>query len=153
LDKFGGHEMAAGISISEKRLSDFRDAFEAAARRVGTDEMLVPRLQLDCEVTLRDIDYALMESQDLLEPFGAANSQPVFFSCGVTPASTPRVMKEKHLRLEFAAGRSRVSAVYFNARLDALPRPPWDIAYTLEWNHWNGRSEPQLKILEVRCAA
>ena len=152
LEKFGGHEMAAGISIQEKSCPAFREAFESAARGAATDEMLVPRLILDCEVPLREIDYALMETQDLLEPFGNSNPQPVLFSRAVTPASAPRVMKEKHLRVEFSVGREKMAAVFFNAPVEDLPRPPWDIAYTLEWNHWNGRSEPQLRLLEVRHA-
>ena len=152
LEKFGGHEMAAGISIQEKSFPAFREAFESAARGAATDEMLVPRLNLDCEVPLREIDYALMETQDLLEPFGNSNPQPVLFSRAVTPASAPRLMKEKHLRVEFSVGREKMAAVFFNAPVEDLPRPPWDIAYTLEWNHWNGRSEPQLRLLEVRHA-
>ena len=152
LEKFGGHEMAAGISIQEKSFPAFREAFESAARGAATDEMLVPRLNLDREVPLREIDYALMETQDLLEPFGNSNPQPVLFSRAVTPASAPRVMKEKHLRVEFSVGREKMAAVFFNAPVEDLPRPPWDIAYTLEWNHWNGRSEPQLRLLEVRHA-
>lgn len=152
LEKFGGHEMAAGISIQEKSFPAFREAFESAARGAATDEMLVPRLNLDCEVLLREIDYALMETQDLLEPFGNSNPQPVLFSRAVTPAAAPRVMKEKHLRVEFSVGREKMVAVFFNAPVENLPRPPWDIAYTLEWNHWNGRSEPQLRLLEVRHA-
>jgi single-stranded-DNA-specific exonuclease len=152
LEKFGGHEMAAGISIHEKSFPAFREAFESAARGAATEEMLVPRLNLDCEVPLREIDYALMETQDLLEPFGNSNPQPVFYSRAVTPAAAPRVMKEKHLRVEFSVGRERMTAVFFNAPVEDLPRPPWDIAYTLEWNHWNGRSEPQLRLLEVRHA-
>ncbi len=152
LEKFGGHEMAAGISIQEKSFPAFREAFESAARGAATDEMLIPRLNLDCEVPLREIDYALMETQDLLEPFGNSNPQPVLFSRAVTPASAPRVMKEKHLRVDFSVGREKMAAVFFNAPVEDLPRPPWDIAYTLEWNHWNGRSEPQLRLLEVRHA-
>ncbi len=152
LEKFGGHEMAAGISINEKSFPAFREAFEAAARGAASDDMLVPRLRLDGELPLRGLDHALLEAQDQLEPFGNSNPQPVLLSRAVAPVAAPRVMKEKHLRLEFAAGRDRVSAVFFNAPVEDLPRPPWDIAYTLEWNHWNGRSEPQLRLLEIRHA-
>jgi single-stranded-DNA-specific exonuclease len=114
--------------------------------------MLAPKLHLHCEVPLDEIDAATLEAQDLLEPFGSHNARPVFFSRGVTPAAAPRVMKEKHLRIEFASGRRKIAAVYFNAPLDAMPRPPWDIAYTLEWNHWQGRSEPQIQIMEIRSS-
>lgn len=153
LEKFGGHEMAAGISLNEGHLSAFRDAFETAARSVATAEILTPRLRLDCELALGEIDEALLQSQDLLEPFGAENPQPILFSRAVTPVGTPRVMKEKHLRIELDCGRRKMmAAVYFNAPVDAMPRPPWDIAYTLDWNVWQGRMEPQLRIVEVRHA-
>ena len=152
LTQFGGHEMAAGVSIDEKNLDAFRDTLEAAARLLATPDMLAPKLHLHCEVPLDEIEPATLEAQDLLEPFGSHNARPVLFSRAVTPVGTPRVMKEKHLRIEFGAGRRRIAAVYFNAPLDAMPRPPWDIAYTLEWNHWQGRSEPQIQIMEIRSS-
>jgi single-stranded-DNA-specific exonuclease len=152
LEKFGGHDMAAGISLNESNLPAFRNAFECAARAIASEEMLVPSLRLDCELALEDIDPSVLESQDLLEPFGNSNTQPVMFSRAVAPAGEPRVMKEKHLRIELQCGRRRVPAVYFNAPLQTMPRPPWDIAYTLDWNVWQGRAELQLRIVEVRHA-
>lgn len=153
LEKFGGHDMAAGVSVSEAAFPAFREAFEAAARRMASPEILTPRLHLDVEVELHDLEVSLLEAQDLIEPFGAANPQPILFTRSVSPASAPREMKEKHLKIEFAAGRRRLSAVFFNARLDALPRPPWDVAYTLEWNTWQGRTEAQMRIVDLRRAA
>jgi single-stranded-DNA-specific exonuclease len=152
LEKFGGHDMAAGISLNESSLSSFRDAFESAAQAIASEEMLTPRLRLDCELGLGDIDASVLESQDLLEPFGNSNPQPLMFSRAVAPAGEPRLMKEKHLRIEFLCGRRRVPAVFFNAPVNDMPRPPWDIAYTLDWNVWQGRAEPQLRIVEVRHA-
>jgi single-stranded-DNA-specific exonuclease len=124
LEKFGGHDMAAGISLSESSLPAFREAFETAAQAIANEEMLAPRLRLDCELGLGDIDASVLESQDLLEPFGNSNPQPVMFSRAVAPAGEPRVMKEKHLRIEFLCGRRRVSAIFFNAPVNAMPRPP-----------------------------
>ena len=153
LEKFGGHDMAAGITISESRLEAFREAFESASRSIATADMLIPKLDLDCEVPLDDVGAPLLETLAQLEPFGNSNARPLMVSRGVAPSSAPRVMKEKHLRLEFGSGRHRVSAVFFNAPVENMPRPPWDIAYTLDWNTWQGRSEPQLQIVEVRSAA
>jgi single-stranded-DNA-specific exonuclease len=152
LEKYGGHDMAAGITISESRLDSFREAFESASRSMATDEMLSPKLDLDCEVPLAEIGAPLLETLGQLEPFGNSNSRPLMVLRGVTPSSPPRVMKEKHLRIDFNSGRKRLSAVYFNAPVQEMPRPPWDIAFTLDWNNWQGRSEPQLQIVEVRSA-
>ncbi len=153
LEKFGGHDMAAGISVGENNFPAFRDAFEAAAREVATGDLLVPRLLLDAEIELHDLEDSLLEAQDLIEPFGSANAQPLLFTRSVSPAAAPRVMKDKHLKIEFSAGRRRLPAVFFNARLDDLPRPPWDVAYMLDWNSWQGRTESQMRIVEIRSAA
>lgn len=152
LVKFGGHGMAAGISINESALVEFREAFERAAAALVEGDMLVPRLRLDSELDPAAVDDAVMGAQEMLEPFGAANRQPVYHFRGVAPAGEPRVMKERHLRLDLATGRRRTRAVFFNAPVDDLPRPPWDLAYTLEWNEWQGRVEPQVRILAMRTS-
>ena len=153
LDKFGGHDMAAGVSVNEKSFPAFRESFESAARAAATEDIMTPRLFLDAEIELHDLEDSLLEAQDLIEPFGCANSQPLLFTRAISPAAPPRVMKEKHLKINFAVGRRRVPAVYFNARLEDLPRPPWDVAFMLDWNSWQGRTESQMRIVEVRSAA
>lgn len=153
LQKFGGHDMAAGLTVDEKSFPAFREAFELAARKLANEEILTPRLRLDSEIELPDLDTSILEAQDMVEPFGAGNPQPVLYTRSISPSGTPRTMKEKHLKIEFAAGRRRVSAVFFNAKLDGLPRPPWDVAYTLDWNSWQGRTEAQMRIIGVRRAA
>ena len=145
--------MAAGLMMDEKSFPAFRVAFEAAARKLANKEILTPRLRLDTEIELPDLDTSILEAQDLVEPFGMANPQPVLYTRSITPAGTPRAMKEKHLKIEFSAGRRRVPAVFFNAKIDELPRPPWDVAYTLDWNSWQGRTEAQMRIVCVRKAA
>jgi len=153
LEKFGGHDMAAGVSLNEESFPAFREAFEQAARAMANDDLLTPRMHLDAEIELHDLDVSLLEAQDLIEPFGAANAQPVFYTRAVSPASAPRTMKDKHLKIEFSAGRRRFPAVFFNASADDLPRPPWDVAYTLDWNTWQGRTEAQMRIVGIRKAA
>lgn len=150
LQKFGGHDMAAGLTMDEKSFPAFREAFEAGARKLANEEILTPRLKLDAEIELPDLDIAILEAQDLIEPFGAGNPQPILYTRSVTPSGAPRTMKEKHLKFEFPAGRRRVPAVYFNAKISDLPRTPWDVAYTLDWNCWQGRTEAQMRIIGVR---
>jgi len=153
LEKFGGHNMAAGVSLHEGSFPAFREAFDLAARAMANEDILTPRLQIDAEIELHDLDFSLLEAQDLIEPFGAANPQPILYTRAVAPDGAPRPMKEKHLKIEFSAGRRRFPAVFFNARTEDLPRPPWDVAYTLDWNTWQGRTEAQMRIVEIRSAA
>jgi single-stranded-DNA-specific exonuclease len=152
LGNFGGHEMAAGLNVHEDAFSAFREAFETATRALVTDDMLVPRLRLDAEVSLDGFGEDLLEAQRLLEPFGNGNRQPMLFVRGVRPVTEPRVLKEKHLRLSFAASRP-LSAIFFNGAEQPLPRPPWDVAFHLERNEYNGRVEAQMQVVAIRSAA
>jgi single-stranded-DNA-specific exonuclease len=153
LKKFGGHAMAAGLTVEEKSFPAFREAFEGEARKLANEDILTPRLRLDAEVELHDLEFSLLEAQDLVEPFGAGNPQPILYTRAISPTCIPRSMKDKHLKIEFSAGRRRVPAVFFNATLAGLPRPPWDVAYTLDWNCWQGRTEAQMRIVDLRGAA
>lgn len=153
LEKFGGHEMAAGVTVQETRFDGFRDAFEESARGLLNEEILTPKLRLDAELPIEDISLSLLEIQEMLEPYGMANPQPVYAVRGISPSGTPRVLKEKHLKLEFQNGRHRVPAIYFNGAAPELPRPPWDVAFTVERNEFNGRVDAQMQIVAIRAAA
>jgi single-stranded-DNA-specific exonuclease len=152
LGNFGGHEMAAGLNVREDEFEAFRTAFETATRSMVTDEMLVPRLRLHGEIDLEDFGDSLLAAQQMLEPFGNGNTQPLLFVRQVSPASEPRVLKEKHLRFVFA-GRRPVTAIFFNGAEHPLPPAPWDVAFHLERNEYNGRVEAQMQIVDIRSAA
>ncbi|MDX2080227.1 MAG: single-stranded-DNA-specific exonuclease RecJ [Terrimicrobiaceae bacterium] len=151
--RYGGHEMAAGLSIHENQLEEFRNAFEAAARAMVDDEMLVPSLRLHAELPLHEFGEDVLEAQQSLEPFGTGNPQPILFARGLAPLAAPKVLKEKHLRFDFPAGRQRIQAIFFNGAAHDLPRPPWDVAYLVERNEFNGRVSAQMQIVDIRSAA
>jgi len=154
LETFGGHEMAAGLNVREEAFEEFRSAFHRATRDLVTDEMLVPTLRLDAEVSLEEFSTGLLDAQQMLEPFGNGNSQPILLARAITPATAPKVLKEKHLRVTFT-GESRrpINAIFFNGAEGDLPRPPWDVAFHLERNDYNGRVEAQMQIVAIRSAA
>ena len=150
LEKHGGHEMAAGLTIQQARFPEFRAAFLAHARAQLTAEQLQPRLHLDAELTLGEIDYELLAHHESLQPFGMTHPQPLFFARGVTLAGEPRVMKEKHLSLMLRQHGDEYRAVWFGAAKDERPRLPWDIAFQIERNEWQGTVSPQIHIRAVR---
>lgn len=151
LEKYGGHELAAGLSIRENQFEEFRGKFEKFARSASDTEMLTPRLRLDATLAIADIDEDFLDAQDRLEPFGNGNSQPVFLAQGVRPATAPRILKEKHLRLEFGESRLRMAAIFFQGAEQPLPTPPWDVAFRVERNTYQGRDEPQMQIVAIRA--
>ena len=153
LEKFGGHEMAAGVTVHQHRFEEFRRAFEISTRARVNDEILTPKLRVDAELPMEDISLSLLQMQELLEPYGMGNSQPVFAARRVTPVSAPRVLKERHLRFDFRAGGRFIHAIYFRGAEEALPNPPWDVAFALARNEFNGRIDAQMQVVAIRAAA
>jgi single-stranded-DNA-specific exonuclease len=152
LEKFGGHEMAAGVTLHKSRFADFRDAFSAGAAACLSAEQLQPVLRIDALLALREIDLDLLRQHEALQPFGMANPQPVFAARGVTLAGEPRVMKEKHLSLSLRQGNREQRAVWFGGAEHPLPRGPWDVAFQIERNEYQGRVNAQIQIKALRSA-
>jgi single-stranded-DNA-specific exonuclease len=144
--------MAAGVTVLEHRFQDFRRAFEISARERVTEEILTPKLRLDAELPMEDVSLSFLEAQELLEPYGTGNSQPIFAARMVTPAGEPRLLGEKHLKVGFRTGRRLVQAIYFRGTEAPLPQPPWDVAFTVERNEFNGRLDAQIQIVAIRPA-
>ncbi len=152
LEKFGGHEMAAGLTIRQELFEEFRASFTDTARTMLTAEQLEQSLQLDAALQLAAVGLSLLKEHDAFHPFGSQNRQPVFFVRGVTLGAEPRVMKEKHYSFVLRQGRAECRAVWWGAAEFPLPPAPWDVAFTISRNEWNGRVEPQLEIRDVRSA-
>lgn len=150
LEKFGGHEMAAGLTMKHSRFAEFREAFLGHARSTITAEDLIPRLHLNGEVALADLDFVFLDAHEQLQPFGTANPQPIFFARNVLAATPPRVLKEKHLRLDLRQNGRPHQAIYFNGASTPLPEQPWDIAFQIERNEFQGRVSVQIQIREIR---
>lgn len=150
LVKFGGHEMAAGLTIREENLTAFIFEFEkTVASMLGADD-LIPRLHLDCELTLSEITDELWQAQNLFEPYGMANPRPTYWLRGVYPARPPMVMKEKHLRLMLRDRQMERSAVFFGGASEPLPPPPWDVAFHMETNTYRGETSLELHVTHLR---
>jgi single-stranded-DNA-specific exonuclease len=153
LERFGGHEMAAGLTIRQQRFEEFQEAFCQTARELLTDEELVPRLGLDGEVKLGEIDFDFLLMHEKLQPFGMGNAQPLFLARDVRPLGQPVVLKEKHLRLILKHDGVRHEAIFFNGATEPLPPPPWDIAFKVARNEWRDRVTVQIQIQGIRAAA
>ena len=150
LEAGGGHAMAAGLSIREENLEEFRRRFGAYVLANTSEEQRLPKLYYDAEIGFGDLSLEFMASYDLLQPFGSNNPQPVFVSRGVTLSRPPLYMKNNHLRLTLRQGYHEHDAVYFGGGEHPLPDPPWDIAFAIDRNTYRGRTTLQLVIQDVR---
>src|SRR4029077_12016098 len=126
IDKYGGHEMDTGLTIYENNLALFAEAFRGAARELLSDEDLQPRLLLDHELSLAEIDVHLLRWHEMLQPFGNGNPQPLFLAREIRTVAPPRVINEKHLALRIGQGGVHRRAIFFDGAATPLPPEPWD---------------------------
>ena len=152
LEQFGGHEMAAGLVLREENFEKFADAFRRSARELLSEEALQPCLRLDHELPFKDIDLEFLRWHELLQPFGNGNPQPIFFARGVEPVAPPRVSNEKHLVFRLRQGGRHRRAVYFDAASNEFPPAPWDVAFRLSADEYDGEILAGMRIEAVRAA-
>ncbi len=150
LKQFGGHAMAAGLEVEAHHLEAFKIRFNEAAIAQLQSADLRPVLEVDRMVTLAEINESLMDGLKRTGPFGQDNPEPVWAVCGVKPVDS-RILKEKHLKLTLSDGKTRYEAIGFNMA-EKLPAGLIDIAFTLQENVWNGRTNLQLNIRDIRPA-
>ncbi|HEX4641206.1 MAG TPA: single-stranded-DNA-specific exonuclease RecJ [Chthoniobacterales bacterium] len=150
LEKFGGHEMAAGLAVRQEKFDAFAAAFKQAARDLLSDEDLQPRLYLDYELTFSQMNDELLRWQQALEPFGNSNPHPLFFARDVTPAAEPQVLKEKHLVLRLRQRNHFRRAIFFDGAASPLPKPPWDIAFRVNADEYEGETRLQMQVEALR---
>jgi single-stranded-DNA-specific exonuclease len=148
----GGHAMAIGLSILEEHIDSFRQAFAEVVLETLSDTNAVPMVEIDAELRLRDMTADFLQQFILMEPFGMANPEPIFLCRDVHPRLPWRVVKEKHLRVTLMQDGVQQDAIYFNAPLDALPSPPWNVALRLQRNWFRGNESWQFCIEGIRSA-
>jgi single-stranded-DNA-specific exonuclease len=149
LQKFGGHEMAAGLTMREEEVEAFAAEFNTIARELLADEMLQPRLYLDHELTLAQVDVNLLRWHEMLQPFGNGNPQPLFFARDVAPVVAPRVVNDKHLVLRIGQRNCNRRAVFFDGATTPLPAAPWDVAFRIRADDFGGGE----RLVELHVAA
>ncbi len=156
LVQFGGHMHAAGMTIELERIHDFRQAFDEAVKARITEEQRTPVIHVDLEVGLGELTPKFHRIMKRMAPFGPDNMQPVFVSHGLRPASEPRVLKEKHLKMDVT---QEGSDVVFPAIGFGLAEPFYELmrsgksfsmAYSLEENTFRDRTTLQLFIRDIK---
>ncbi|MGI9626736.1 MAG: single-stranded-DNA-specific exonuclease RecJ, partial [Longimicrobiales bacterium] len=157
LDRFGGHQQAAGLDIKRNQLGAFREAFQAAAadRLVGHD--LQPGLEADLEIRLDEIPGDFYRYLQYVGPFGQGNPEPVFVTRGVHFDAPPSVTTGGHLKFSMVQEEVTLGAIGFglgdHVPLGELGTGLVDVAYTLSENTYGGSTTVQARALDVRPAA
>jgi single-stranded-DNA-specific exonuclease len=156
---YGGHTVAAGLTVEAAQVPALADRLErVAAQRLGPED-LRPSLRLDASARLADVDRALVDELGRLAPFGAGNPEPVLMLPGVVPVR-PHEVGTGHLRMTLAGAGGRgpqLAAIAFGCAewLDRHVKDgrPVDVAGTVSVNRWKGTETVQLRVKDVRPIA
>lgn len=110
---FGGHDFAAGLTISVENIEEFRNRFQQIANTALSDLDVAPKIHLDAPLSFRDINFDLIESLELLEPFGQDNPPPVFYT-QAQQVWMPKPFKRNHLKIFLEQDDIILEGVAFN---------------------------------------
>ncbi|RLT94485.1 single-stranded-DNA-specific exonuclease RecJ [Ketobacter sp.] len=154
--KFGGHAMAAGLSIREENLPAFQQAFDAEARRVLVLEDLTGELHSDGELSEPEIDLPVARLLREAGPWGQGFPEPLFDGC--FELLDQRIVGEKHLKLSIGLPSSKrvVDAIAFNVDLEKWPNHNLKqvyLAYRLDVNEFRGVQNAQLMVEHLEPVA
>ncbi|MCF7805702.1 MAG: single-stranded-DNA-specific exonuclease RecJ [Candidatus Marinimicrobia bacterium] len=149
---YGGHAMAAGLSIETENLEQFEEQFQRIAAREITDDMLVPGLTLETDIRFTDVGSQMMQMLQRLGPYGPKNMRPVFGARNLSVAGLPRIVGENHLKFKVKQGRTMLDAIAFQMGEYyelLIKNEPIDLAFVVEKNRWNGREFIQLNVRDI----
>ena len=153
LVKFGGHELAAGLSVTRGELDNFRRLINEYARKNLSEADMVQTVEADCELDFSDVNLGLAKGIQLLEPYGVSNPIPGFVLRGVTVNDITGISEGKHTRLSLGNGRYTLSAMYFSNSPDSLGiyvGDKVDVLFNLDVNEWGGRESAQVIVRDIK---
>ena len=153
LSGYGGHAMAAGITVSEDNIDAFRDALDEHIKANGADGKPVARaLEIEAKVSAADLTVEAVRQIELLGPFGSGNPNPVLLLEGAKVVSHD-IVKESHLKLFISrgGGEDTIEAMWWNAAGAGMKAPEGEanIVFTPEIRRWRGRETVSLRVADM----
>ena len=151
-ERFGGHRAAAGMTLAAERLPELREVFATGAFADVGSEYWAPSVLVDAEVGLQELDWPLYRMLRQLAPFGLGNAEPTFLARGLTAFGAKELSGGRGLRMRLRGDRgAAMTAVGWElgVGLDDLDAPV-DALFTLQENVWQGRSNLELRLRELR---
>lgn len=155
LERFGGHELAAGLTIREENIQQFHENMEAWAREHVNPQELMPILHIDCPIAPEFISTEATRGLDVLEPFGMGNPQPVFSMCDLLVEEITPISSDRHVRLTLSKGGQTYTAMLFGTGQGGCGFAQGnyvDAAFCLEINEYRGRCSVQLVIRDIQLS-
>lgn len=154
LEQFGGHSVAAGLSLKKERLPEFKMRLEAYVGARLKPEDFIQKLKIDAELQLPDLTAQFTRDMEHLEPFGSENPVPVFYVHNVVLVQKPTLLKELHLKCMVFADGVIKPVIFFNRPELYTPLltkgfEPFSLVAQVSKNHWNGKTSVELIGIDV----
>ncbi|MCC7333234.1 MAG: single-stranded-DNA-specific exonuclease RecJ, partial [Flavobacteriales bacterium] len=154
LSSFGGHYFAAGLTMEKEYYHLFKEKFNQVASSILTDEMLIPEIEIDTEISFQDISENFLDILNQFAPHGPENMRPIFMTRNVVNyRNYSRVLKDLHVKYIVSQKGKTMNGIGFN-HVDKFPivetNLPFDMIYHIEENEWNGNKSIQLKVIDIR---
>jgi single-stranded-DNA-specific exonuclease len=153
LHAYGGHFAAAGLTLLPQNLEKFKDAFEKEVSSTIPPHLLIPELAIDVELDFAEVSTNFYKIIQRMEPFGPENMRPTFTSSSVVDFGYSKIVKEKHIKFVVKQKDVVLQGIGFNLaekyNLIASGKP-FDIAYTIDENTWNGNTNIQLNVIDIK---
>ena len=143
LEKYGGHEMAVGLSLKKEKYNDFKLAFEEIAKSKNIQQ-IIPVIKIDSIITAKDVNKKTIQDLEMLEPFGEKNKNPIFVYKNLKIDSIRALSEGKHLKLTLKDDNLLINAIGFNLGYlseEYLIGDKIDIAGNLEINKYGRRRD------------
>ncbi len=155
LEKFGGHKYAAGLTMDKANLKAFEDKFEEVVSSTVTDDMLIPKIDIDQVISFDIITPKFLSILKQMAPFGPENLNPTFETKNVTVLNSLSNFKDRHIR--FLAGQQGNQSFFNVLGFDMVhyfellkSGNSFKMAYTIEENNYNGNTSIQLRIKDLK---
>lgn len=154
LIKYGGHEMAAGLSIDVAKLADFERKISDYARKNFDPQLFIPSVFYDCELDIKDVNLKLVEDLEKLAPTGMGNKTPVFKISGISLKEARLIGSDKtHIKMSAAKDGVGLDVVgfSFSDRINEInDEYIYDMVGSITVNTWNGRCYPQMQLKDFK---
>ena len=155
LTRFGGHELAAGLTIRREDIPAFTERINTYAKEHLTSEMTAVRYEADCQVSMDDLTMSLATEIEKLEPFGVSNPSPVFYMADVVVQKIIPLGGGKHTKLMLASGNVTLPALWFGISPEQLPVSAGstaDVLFQLNINEYQGVCSLQMIVQDIRVS-
>lgn len=155
LINYGGHSMAVGLSLKQENFEKFKQEFEKYAEDIITDEMLISNIEIDEEITSKDITLENVRELEKLEPFGEGNLEPIFMYRNLKISAIRTLSEGKHIKLSLTDENNLIDAIGFGMGEIANQYQigdKIDIIGNIQINNFNNSEKVQILIKDLRKA-